>query len=153
MEMYHFVTRWFFQVPVERLWEEYKDIESWPGWFQSLKGVSIQSPELPVGLGTVADCVVKGFLPYTLRFQIEVTTFEPPSLVEVRSSGALVGGGKLVLEPQAGGTAVAFHWDVGTTNPILNLLGKLPFAKAMMERNHNHVMANGYRVLKARLEG
>jgi len=73
--------------------------------------------------------------------------------MDLKSSGDLLGGGQWVLERQTNGTAVTFYWDVGMTNSFLNLLGKLPFVKAMMEKSHNDVMDNGYRVLKPRLEG
>ncbi len=30
MEMYHFVTNWFFQAPIKGVWEELMDLKSWP---------------------------------------------------------------------------------------------------------------------------
>lgn len=153
MEMYHFVTEWFFQAPIKRVWEEITDIESWPTWWQDFKNATIRGSESTLELGSVADCVVRGALPYTLRFSVQVTGFQPPNLLEIKSSGDLVGGGKWVLQRQNGGTASTFYWDAGITIAILDLLGKLPFAKAMMEKNHNDMMANGYEVLKSSLEG
>ncbi len=153
MEMYQFVTKWFFQVPVERVWEEAANMEAYPTWSQDLKKAKIRGSESRLQLGSVVDCEVKGALPYTLRFTIEVTAFQPPNLIEMRSSGDLVGTGKWVLESQDGGTMATFYWDVGTTNPILNLLGKLPFVRALLEKNHDDVMARGYKVVKSRLEG
>jgi uncharacterized protein YndB with AHSA1/START domain len=153
MEMYHFVTKWFFQAPLERVWEEIIDVESWPDWWQDFKKAKIRGLEPRLELASVVDCEVRGALPYTLRFLLEVTTFQPPNLVEFKSSGDLAGSGKFVLESQAGGTACTYYWDVGTTHWLFNLLGKLSFVRAMMERNHNQVMDKGYRALKARLEG
>ena len=152
MEMYHFVTNWFFQTPIESVWEELIDLKSWPAWWQDFKSVSIRDPEPMAHLCSVADCEVRGALPYTLRFSIQVTTFQPPTIMEFKSSGDLDGGGKWVLESQESGTAVTYYWDVGTTNLIFNLLAKLPFVRAMMEKNHDDVMANGYQALKSRLE-
>jgi len=37
MEMYHFVTNWFFQAPIQRVWEELIDVESWPTWLAELE--------------------------------------------------------------------------------------------------------------------
>lgn len=92
-------------------------------------------------------------MPYTLRLSLEVTALQPPDLMRMRSSGDLVGDWRWVLETQAGGTAVTAYWDCGTAKPIFNLLGKLPFVKATLVRNHDDLMTVGYRALKSRLEG
>jgi hypothetical protein len=53
MEMYHFVTEWFFRVPIEKVWNEIDDWESWSTWWQDCAG----SPErwnsghMPLGRG------------------------------------------------------------------------------------------------------
>lgn len=105
-----------------------------------------------MGAGTVADCKVRGFLPYTLRFSVEVTALEPLSLLEVRSSGDLAGEGRVVLAPRGGGTAVTIPWDVRTTRTVVNLLGKAPFVKHLLEKNHGYVMGRVYRALRPRVE-
>jgi uncharacterized protein YndB with AHSA1/START domain len=153
MEMYHFVTEWFFAVPIERVWEETANIEAYPTWWKNLKKAKIRGPESKLQLGSIADCEVKGALPFSLRFTVEVTTFEPPHLVEIKSTGNLEGTGKWVLESKGNGTQSMFYWDVGTTNPILNFLAKIPFAKPILEKSHDDVMAKGYEVIKARIEG
>ncbi len=153
MEMYHFVTKWFFQAPIERIWEEIIDVEAYPKWWTAFKKSKIQGTERKAQLGSVIDCEVKGSAFYTMRFWFEVATLQSPNLLELKSSGDLVGGGKWVLERQDNGTAVTFYWDVGVTNPIMNILGKLPFVKAWMENNHDKIMASGYQILKSKLEG
>jgi uncharacterized protein YndB with AHSA1/START domain len=153
MEIYHFVTKWFFQAPPERVWEESANMESYPSWWKDLKKAEIRGPESQLQLGSFVDCEVRGALPYSLRFTIEVTTYQPPNLIELKSSGDLVGTGRWVLESKDDGTASTFYWDVGTTNRILNLLGKLPFLRKMLEKNHDDVMAKGYKVVKSKIEG
>ena len=103
-------------------------------------------------LGSVVDHEVRGELPYSVSFRAVVTLFEPPHRLEISSSGDLVGTGRLVLETRDQGTAVTYCWDVGPSNPLLNLLGKLPFTRTMLEKNHDYVMDEGYRGLKARIE-
>jgi hypothetical protein len=153
MEMYHFVTKWFFNAPIERLWKEIEDVESWPTWSKDFKRAVIRGPEPKVQVGSVIDCEVRGDLPYTLRMLLTITALKPPGLMEFTSTGDLAGGGKWVLEPRDAGTAVTEHWDVGMTNPIFDLVSRLPFVKAMMEKNHNDVMDRAYRGLKSRVEG
>ncbi|UCC60820.1 MAG: SRPBCC family protein [Dehalococcoidia bacterium] len=153
MEMYHFVTNWFFSAPKERVWEETANMESYPSWWKDLRKAEIRGPESRMQLGSVIDCEVRGALPYSLRFTVEVTTYEPPDLMVIKSSGDLVGEGRWILESRDDWTASTFYWDVGTTNRVLNLLGKLPFLRKMLEKNHDDVMAKGYEIVKARIEG
>ncbi len=153
MEMYHFVTRWFFRVPVERVWEVTANIEDYPAWWKNLKRAKIRGPDSKLQVGSIADCEVRGTLPFSLRFTAEVTTFDPPHLVEIKSTGDLVGTGKWVLEAQDSGTLSVFYWDVGTANPVLNMLARIPFVKRILEKNHDRVMARGHQVVKSRIEG
>ena len=155
MEMYHFVTEWFFEAPVEAVWAEIRDVETWPSWWQDWKKVTPRPQdgvERRDGVGAILDCEVKGALPYTLRFATTVTVLEPPHLSEYTSSGDLVGGGKWELKGVEGGTAVTYHWHVGMSNAIFDFLGKLPFTKKMMAKNHDEVMERGYNGIKARVE-
>lgn len=152
MEPYHFVTKWFFHAPIERVWEEIVDISSWPSWWPSWKK-AVSHGSSPLQLGSVVDHEVRGNLPYSLHFRTAVTLFHPPRLLELTSSGDLVGTGVLVLKLQDDGTAVNYDWDVGMPHPLLNLLGKLPFTRALLEKNHDNVMDDGYRGLKKRVEG
>jgi len=152
MEPYHFVTTWFFHSPIERVWEEIVDIPSWPSWWTSWKKATFHGSVPPLQLGSVIDHEVRGRLPYCVRFRTVVTVFQPPHRLEIMSSGDLAGTGTLVLDPRDHGTGVTYCWDVGLSNPLLNLLGKLSFTRALLEKNHNYVMDEGYRGLTARIE-
>ena len=152
MVTYHFITEWFFPVPVERVWEETSNIETYPTWWENLKKAVIRGTESRLQPGSIVDCEVKGALPFSLRFAVKVTTFEPPRLMEIRSTGDLVGTGKWVLESKDNGTQSIFYWDVGTTNPVLNIIAKFPFVKSMLEKNHDDVMTKGYDVINARFK-
>ena len=152
METYHFVTNWHFHAPIERVWDEIVNVSAWPTWWPSWRKAQHRSGESKPQLGSIMDHEVKGTLPYSLRFTTEVVLFQPPQLMETKSSGELVGNGKFVLEQRDDGTAVTYYWDVATTNPVFNLLGKLSFVRAMIEKNHDYVMDEGYRALKQRVE-
>ena len=152
METYHFVTNWHFQAPIESVWEELVDVKSWPTWWPSWRKARVQGPESKSQLGSTVDNEVRGTLPYSLRFTTEAILLQPPQLLELKSSGDLVGNGKFVLERRDDGTAVTYNWDVGTSNLVFNLLGKLPFVRAMIEKNHDYVMDEGFRGLKQRVE-
>ena len=146
LEVYHLTTRWFFNAPVEQVWQEL--VVNDQQWVQA-----VSSGDKPIGVGTRVVNEVKGELPYTLRFTTEITQFEPPFICEATSTGDLVGTGKWVLESREGGTAATFYWDVGMSNPLLNLLSKIPVARDAMVQNHDEVMEGDYRAIRAKLEG
>jgi len=152
MEPYHFVTKWFFHAPIQRVWEEIVDIPSWPSWWASWEKATFHGSVPPLQLGSVIDHGVRGTLPYSVRFRTVVTLFQPPHCLEIASSGDLVGTGTLILEPQDQGTVVTYSWDVGLSNPLLNFLGKLSLTRALLEKNHDSVMDEGYCGLKKRVE-
>ena len=151
MQVYHFVTNWFFDAPIEQVWNEIVDAQSWPHWWPSYRKVTPLTPGSTLQVGSRAASEVRGKLPYSLRFTVEVTELEAPHLLALNSSGALVGKGRFVLEERDGGTALTYYWDVGTSNPLLNLLARLPFFRAMIEDNHDYIMDEGYAGLKQRL--
>jgi len=151
MEMYHFITTWFFQTPIEKVWNEVIDVEAYPTWWPGIRRAMIQGPESRIQVSSIVDYELKGSLPNVLQFSTKITGLQPPNIIELKSLGDLVGEGRGVLESQSDGTIVSFHWDVGMSNPFLNLIGKLPFVKTMLEKSHNDMMAKGYQALKTRL--
>ena len=154
MATYHFVTRWLFQAPIEGLWGRLGKVAAWTDWLpQGVWRGAVRSAAADAGVGTVVDWQVRGFLPYTLRFSTEVTVFEPPTLMAVRSSGDLTGEGRVVLEPRDPGTAVTVYWDVATTHPLFNVVSCLPLIRTVMEKNHRYVMTRVYPALKPAIEG
>jgi uncharacterized protein YndB with AHSA1/START domain len=150
--MYHFVTNWFFNAPIERVWKEIEDPKTWSIWLQDFKKITPRPLESMQQVGNTVDVEYKGNLPYTFRFALEVTKAKPLALIELKATGDLIGTGKWVLESRNPGTAVTYYWDVGVTNPIFNLLIRLPFVKAITESNHNATMDRAFQALKSRLE-
>jgi carbon monoxide dehydrogenase subunit G len=151
MTTYHFVTNWFFEAPIDRVWAVLSDFEAWPQWWSSYRVIETLSAEKKPHVGLRAKCVAKGKLPYSLRFTTEITRLNVPTDMEIKSSGELVGSGRFKLEQKESGTSVTYFWDVSTSNPVLNMFSKLSFARKMMEDNHDYVMDIGYAGLKQRL--
>lgn len=152
MQTYHLVTDWFFHAPIERVWEEITAVEIWPQWWSCWKQAKLLNPEKRGQVGARIENVVKGTLPYSLRFTTEVTGIQAPYRLRGASSGELVGEGEFVLEARDGGTAVRYTWDVGTPSPLFNFFGKFGFVRDMIIKNHGYVMAEGYRGLQPRVE-
>lgn len=151
MSVYSFVTKWHFDAPVEKVWNELTDASAWPSWWSSYRKVAYRGTSTALMPGATSDVEVRGQLPYSLRFTTVITAVDPFKSYELESSGDLAGKGKFILLPRDGGTDVTYYWDVSTTNPILNLLSKLSFVKALMAQNHDYVMDQGYEGLTKRL--
>lgn len=142
MELYHFRTDWDFPHAAEHVWAELEDAESWPSWTRGFRRIVLDPPHRLLRPGARASCEVRSALPYTLRFRLEVTEFEPMRTIAVTSDGDVAGTGRWVLDPHDAGTYVTYLWDVGLTRPLLDALGRLPLAKRAMAWNHDHVMAD-----------
>jgi hypothetical protein len=135
------VTDWRFTANLPKVSSVVLDIERYPGWWKNFRRVQITRGD-GKSVGSVIACEVRGSLPYSLTYTIEVVESEKYRHVLVRSTGGLVGTGRWVFSESAPGLSKAvYYWDVATTNPILNLLA--PLAKGAMAKNHDQVMANG----------
>ncbi|MGA7932856.1 MAG: SRPBCC family protein [Kovacikia sp.] len=150
MIRYHFVTQWFFRVPIERVWEVIVDSEHWSEWMRDFRRVTVR--RLALSGEKVFDIEYRGDLPYSFRFTLTPTYVEAPYRMELDASGQLVGTGCWTLFPKEGGTCVTYVWNVGVTNPIFSLLARLPFIKALTEHNHNATMARAEQALRQQLE-
>jgi polyketide cyclase/dehydrase/lipid transport protein len=147
---YHFVTDWRFHAPLKRVWSVVLDIERYPGWWKNFRRVAITRGD-GKSVGSIIECEVRGSLPYSLRYALEVVEANEDRHILLRSTGDLVGTGRWAFsETEPGISKVAYYWDVATTNPILNLLA--PLARGALARNHEHVMANGYASLRPHVE-
>jgi hypothetical protein len=147
---YHFRTEWRFHAPVERTWAVVLDIRSYPSWWKNFRRVIVTRGD-GNSVGSVIWCEVRGSLPYSLRYSVEVAEAIEYRHILLRSSGDLVGTGRWEFAPVDSVTSSAvYYWDVATTNPILNLVA--PLAKAALARNHERVMANGYAALRPHVE-
>ncbi len=149
-EQYHFVTDWHFNAPLPKVWSVVLDIERYPGWWKNFRGVKITSGD-GKSVGSVIECEVRGSLPYSLRYALEVLEAQEYRHILLRSTGDLVGTGRWAFsEVEPGISNAIYYWDVATTNPILNLVA--PLAKSALGRNHERVMANGYAALRPHVE-
>ncbi|NEO86564.1 MAG: hypothetical protein F6J87_20245 [Spirulina sp. SIO3F2] len=151
MADYQFLTEWFFESPIHDVWSELEDFNAFPKWWKNWQRFELQGDDTNVGVGSRFDCAVRGALPYTIRYTLELTKLEPPYLNQHQASNGLVGVGKWLLKEQDGGTKVEHHWQVRTENPILNAIAQLPWIKKLMYNNHEGIMERGYHGMKVRL--
>lgn len=149
-EQYHFVTDWRFRAPLEKVWTVVLDIERYPGWWKNFRRVKTIRGD-GKSIGSIIECEVRGPLPYSLNYTLEVREAEQYRHILLASTGDLVGTGRWAFSEVEPGTSKAVYaWDVATTNPILNLVA--PLAKRALARNHEQVMANGYAALRPHID-
>ncbi|OKH36830.1 hypothetical protein NIES2119_15525 [[Phormidium ambiguum] IAM M-71] len=80
-------------------------------------------------------------LAYTLTFTSQITTVEPPILLELKAKGEVKGTGRWELSTSPEGTLVHYYWKVRTTKDWMNFLAL--FIRPLMEWNHNAIMKQG----------
>ena len=148
---YHFETEWEFNAAVPPTWSIVLDLRHYPDWWKNFRRVAVLNGD-GESVGSKAECVVRGSLPYSLRYTMEVVDAQRHRSMVLRSTGDLVGTGRWeFLELGPGRCRATYYWDVATTNPILNLVA--PLAGRFLAQNHEQVMANGYAALRPHVEG
>jgi len=92
-EYYEFTTVWRFDAPIERVWKEIKNSETWSEWWKGvLKVEELKSGETE-GVGKIVRSIWKSALPYNLIFDSEIIRVEHLKLIEARAFGELEGAG------------------------------------------------------------
>jgi len=146
MAEYSFVTTWTFPAPRAQVWRALNTPDRYPEWWPNILSYQDLTPELK-GVGAQAERVVRGRLPYQLRYRTVTTEIVPLSVLAYDASGDLTGKGRFVLKDLPDGTEVVFYWDVRTTGRLMNWLA--PAFKWLFAWNHNDVMNNGQKGLAA----
>src|SRR5690348_1747819 len=95
MARYSFATRWRVAAPAGKVWDALQCLSEW--W----PGMATPRHLTPGrdGVGARYERVTRGKLPYSLRYVITVTRFDPPRECAYDSEGDLVGRGRYVLTP------------------------------------------------------
>jgi hypothetical protein len=149
---YNFKSSADFKTSLEAVWHEIIDVLSYPLWWPNMKMARILGGESRLQHGSEIYYEIKGFLPYTLKYTVEVIAIQPHSSITLHSSGDLIGYGKLLVEKMDNRVNVTFYWHVSLGNMLLDWLGLIPPIKKLLEKNHDHVMKTAMNALKRRLE-
>ncbi len=137
---YRFLTTWCVDAPIERVWDVLNDSARYPEWWKGVEAVELLRDGNADGIGQTSRFSWRSVLPYTLRFDVEITRARGPHLIEGRATGELEGRGVWRLY-EGEGTAVVYDWQVRTTAAWMNFLG--PVARPAFAWNHDLVMRQG----------
>ena len=139
MARYHFVTEFSVSASRDVVWDAVRDPTDWPSWWKWLKRVEPLAVGGPDGLGDRYRYSFGTALPYTLSFDMVVTSVDRPRTLVGEASGELDGSGHWLLEDAAdGGTSVTYVWLVETTRRWMNLLA--PIGRPAFSWNHDVLM-------------
>lgn len=144
MAIYRFVTVWRLAAPQQAVWDALFDVAGYGTWWPAMVGFVDRKPGV-TGVGAHHEQVVRGPLPYNLRYETVVTRCEPPRELAYDAAGDLEGDGRMLVAPDGDQTVVTFHWNVRTRGFWMNVLS--PLLKRLFAWNHNHVMSQGERGL------
>jgi len=147
---YQFLSRW----RVEGTCGEVADILGDPlalsRWWPSVYlGVEELRPPDARGLGRRARLHTKGFLPYTLTWELEVTETRYPYGFTIVASGDFDGRGVWTFAQDGNVVDVVYDWQLSAEKPLLRNLSFL--LKPVFEANHRWAMAQGEQSLKLEL--
>jgi hypothetical protein len=87
----------------------------------------------------------RGWLPYTLRWDLTVVRSEYPTGFVIAANGDLEGAGVWTLAERDGEVSATFDWRVTARKPLLRRLS--PIFKPLFIANHHWAMRQGERSL------
>jgi hypothetical protein len=148
---YHFITHWRVLGTVTEVSEVLQNPGDLSRWWPS---VYLKTEELSVGdqagIGRVVRVLTKGWLPYTLSWQLEVVASRRPFGFTIEATGDFVGRGSWLFEQEGAWVDVTFDWRVRVEKPGVRQLS--PLLKPLFAANHRWAMRRGQESLIAELE-
>jgi hypothetical protein len=147
---YHFVTTW----RVEGTCGEVADVIAapldLPRWWPAVY-LDVEELEPPDewGLGRRVRLTTKGWLPYTLTWELVVTESKYPQALGIHALGDFVGRGQWTFEQDGPFVIVNFDWRVAAKKPLLRRMSAA--LRPVFEANHRWAMAQGEESLKLEL--
>ena len=136
---YHFRTQWRFEAEAQ---EVYQLLSRPENFFQWLKNFSVRVESLAPGdengIGRKECFTVKGYLPYTLSWQMECVEAHPPFGFTSAASGDLEGRGIWTFTQRWIWTDVTFDWKVTARKPFLRFTSFI--LRPVFMWNHDWIM-------------
>jgi len=147
---YQFITTW--RVPgtsgeVADVLRNPLDLSRWwPAVYLSVKEID---PPDEHGLNQRVRLLTKGWLPYTLSWDLVVTSSRYPEHFGIEATGDFVGRGVWTITQDGGDVNATYDWRIRTEKPLLNALA--PFMRPLLEANHRWAMKQGEESLRLEL--
>jgi hypothetical protein len=139
---YHFVARWRVFGTATEIFDVLSRPEDYPRWWPSVYlAAGLLEPGDGDGVGRRVAQLTKGWLPYTLSWELQVTASLPPQVLEFEAEGDFLGAGRWEIEPAGAWVEVTLDWDVRVEKPLIALLS--PLLRPLFAANHRWAMRRG----------
>jgi len=139
---YRFLTEWRVTGTVEEVAAVLADVRDLARWWPSVYlEVEELEPGGEGGVGKRARLHTKGWLPYTLDWELSVVESRHPNGFTIEARGDLSGRGVWTLEPSGAWTLVTYDWRVRAEKPLLKALS--PLLRPLLAANHRWAMQKG----------
>lgn len=135
---YHFTSQWAVKGDIDAVANLLNTPLNLPLWWPAVY-LDVQKKKHKGK--TVYELLTKGWLPYTIRWQLKKTVDEYPYRFEIEASGDLKGHGIWTLEQNGEQVNIEYDWKVLATKPLLRL-GSFLF-KPIFALNHHWAMEQG----------
>ncbi|MHC6228826.1 SRPBCC family protein [Arthrobacter sp. MMS24-T111] len=147
---YEFLTVWRVAGTPREVTDILGDAGTLPRWWPSVYlTVEQLDPGNPDGTGKAFFLHTKGWLPYTLKWQLTVTEPVTEHGFAISARGDLNGAGRWTFEQDGPETVVTYEWRVSAAKPLLRRLSWL--LKPAFAANHRWAMARGQEALALEL--
>ncbi|MGE3176406.1 MAG: SRPBCC family protein [Vicinamibacterales bacterium] len=148
---FRFVTRWRVQGSCGEVADVIADALALPRWWPSVYlAVEELAPPDEHGTGQRLRLRTKGWLPYTLDWELTVVESHYPNRIAIDATGDVVGRGVWTFVQDGPVVNVIYDWAIRAEKPILRTLSWL--LKPLFEANHRWAMAQGEQSLELELQ-
>ena len=146
---YHFITHWHVPGKVKEVTDIIRDNEALVRWWPSVYlRVEELAPGDAEGIGKVLSLYTKGWLPYTLHWQCQVSAIHDDGFSLI-ASGDFEGRGIWTFKQEDSWVDVTYDWKISAEKPLLRYFSFL--MKPIFSANHYWAMARGEESLKLEL--
>lgn len=121
------------------VWDALTRVEQYPTWWPWLRefdGVALRA-------GERWRCVVRPRLPYTVRFEVELTAVVDQHLVRAQISGDIAGRAQLELADHAAGCELVLTSALGATGGMPRVVAR--YLRPLATMGHDQVLDTGAR--------
>ena len=147
---FRFRSQWRLFGTVEEVSAILGDVREFARWWPAVYlDVEELEPGDESGVGKHLRLRTKGWLPYTLYWDLRVTESRRPNGFVIEAEGDLAGRGEWTFEQAGAWTLATYDWEVRAEKPLLRALAPL-FASALAA-NHRWAMQMGEKSLELEL--
>jgi hypothetical protein len=146
---YHFISRWRVEATVKEVADVLDNPLDLPRWWPSVY-LDVRKLEAADGNRPARlELHTKGWLPYTLTWQLRRTESRYPYGFSLEATGDFEGAGAWTFEQDGGFANITYDWRIRADKPVLRYLSFL--LKPIFSANHRWAMAQGEKSLRAEL--